>query len=226
MADNSTRLDGGGVLETLASDDIGGVKYQRVKIAIGADGAAVDVEPPDADAKAASKVMPSGLVYCHSDGTWYRARGAGAGDGLTPAQVGLTALGLFNESTVDRQRGNTQGSLLASAARTAVTNSALQTNYNARGVMVILNVTAASGSGGLQVVIVGQPAGSGYALNATPTPVTTTGLFVYELYPGIGAASGGVTQRTSGTLPRTWFVQVQVGNATSYTYQLDYALIV
>jgi hypothetical protein len=45
MADGSSRLDASGVSETIASDDIGGQKYQRVKLNVGADNTAVDVAP-------------------------------------------------------------------------------------------------------------------------------------------------------------------------------------
>lgn len=44
MADN-TVLNAGTGGDTIASDDIGGVKYQRVKLGIGADGAASDAIP-------------------------------------------------------------------------------------------------------------------------------------------------------------------------------------
>ena len=42
MPDNVTIKDGAGANSVIASDDIGGVNYQRVKIALGADGTAVD----------------------------------------------------------------------------------------------------------------------------------------------------------------------------------------
>lgn len=42
MADNVTIKDGAGANAGVATDDIGGVHYQRVKIALGADGTAVD----------------------------------------------------------------------------------------------------------------------------------------------------------------------------------------
>lgn len=42
MADNTT-LNAGAGGDVIATDDIGGVKYQRVKLSIGADGAAADV---------------------------------------------------------------------------------------------------------------------------------------------------------------------------------------
>lgn len=134
---------------------------------------------------------------------------------------------LYNGATWDRQRGNSEGTLLASAARTASLDSPLQTNHNAKGVLVTLKVTAASGTGGVQLVIVGRTAsGVTVQLNASPTTVIAIGTYVYELFPGIGVAGGQVTQRTSGTLPRQWYVRVNHGDATSYTYSVDYDLSV
>lgn len=54
MADNTT-LPGTG--ESIASDDIGGVKYQRVKISVGADGAAADLAPGQAAMAASVPVV-------------------------------------------------------------------------------------------------------------------------------------------------------------------------
>lgn len=128
----------------------------------------------------------------------------------------------------DTQQSNASLTLFASAARTTLQQSADQSNPNARGVQIVLNVTAASGTGGLTVTVVGKDPVSGtyYALNASPTAVTATGTTVYELYPGDGAASGGVTQRTSGPLPRVWGIKVAVGDASSYTYSIGVSTIV
>jgi hypothetical protein len=46
MADNVAITAGSGT--TIATDDIGGVQYQRVKVALGADGAAADLAPGQA----------------------------------------------------------------------------------------------------------------------------------------------------------------------------------
>ena len=45
MADNTQLSSNIGVGDVAASDDIGGVKYQRVKLSVGADGTAVDAAP-------------------------------------------------------------------------------------------------------------------------------------------------------------------------------------
>jgi hypothetical protein len=165
-----------------------------MKIGVGADGAAVDVQPPDADGKAASSIVSVADM-------------------------------LYNGATHDRQRGNTEGTLLASAARTVTVLSAMQTNHNARGVIVILNVTAASGTGGLSVAVWDGIFGVVF-LSAT-TPATAIGVDGYELYPGsTGAVSGNLRLRVSGALPRTWQAVVTVGDASSYTYSLNYSLVV
>lgn len=113
--------------------------------------------------------------------------------------------------------------LLPSAARTTAQDSGDLESVGNRGVQVILDVTAAvAGTGGLTVSIKGKDPASGkyFKLNADPTAVTGTGTKVYEVYPGIGAASGDVTQRTSAPLPKAFKVTVAVGDATSYTYTL------
>jgi hypothetical protein len=151
------------------------------------------------------------------------------GDSLTSAG-GLRAVTqseMFNGSTWDQQRNNTAGTLLPSAARTATTSSTQQTNYNARGVIVTLNVTAASGTGGLTLRIQGvEPVtGNVYSINNAPTAVTTPGLSAYVVYPG-ATASGSVAQVTGGVpLPRTWQVTVYVGDSSSYTYSVGYSLV-
>lgn len=131
---------------------------------------------------------------------------------------------LSNGSTYDRQRGNTQGTLLASGARTAETPSPNVVNYNGRGAVVFVSITAASGTGGLQVVFQGQNPTTGeyHDLHAAPAALTGIGRFTYALYPG----STGGTSGWGSVLPRNFRVRVGHGDATSYTYSLAYSLIV
>ena len=121
---------------------------------------------------------------------------------------------------------NAEGTLLASAARTSTTTSPNMTNKNAKGILVSLNVTVASGTGGLQVVIRGHDpvTGTVYWLNALPVAVVATGINVYEVCPAVNTAASGVKQRTSGELPRTWSVSVIHGDSSSYTYSVGYSL--
>jgi hypothetical protein len=145
--------------------------------------------------------------------------------GVSAAQVHST---LYNGTGYDRQRNNTDGTALASAARTATTSSADLTNYNGDGVLVILRVSAITTAPSLVLTIEGKDPASGvyYALNANPTAVAATGTFVYELGEGAsGAAAGGITQRTAGQLPRVFRVTVTHGNANSVTYSVGYTII-
>jgi hypothetical protein len=127
--------------------------------------------------------------------------------------------------------GSKEGVLLNSQARTSTTISPNQINNNAKGVHVSLNITVASGTGGLIVKIVGfDPiTGNFYNLNPSPTAITATGTYIFEVYPG---ATGGTTagnqemiQRTSGALPRTWGVRIFHNDGSSYTYAVGYSLI-
>jgi hypothetical protein len=134
----------------------------------------------------------------------------------------------YNGASWDRVRNNNQGTLLASAARTASINSPTQTNHNAKGIIVFLNVTAVSGTGGLVVRITGQdPANPSvfYTLNTVPAAVTATGGKAYVLYPGVTTVGGDVTQVNSAVLPRTFQVSVIHVDSSSYTYSVGYQLI-
>lgn len=165
---------------------------------------------------------------------------SGAGDSLaaptlltdasdTPRSLGVMSyLWDDSNSSGNRQRGNTQGTLLASAARTATTSSPQQTNYNARGVIVYLNVTAASGTGGLtlQFYDVDPVSGQQYQINAAAAAITAVIGRAYVVYPAASGVASAVGQVTALPLPRTWVATVAHGDASNYTYSLGFSLIV
>lgn len=177
-----------------------------------------------------------------------RAVGAVA-DGNSGGQVPQVSNGLYNGSTVDRERGNTQGSLLASAARTSTTSSPIQTNYNARGLIVHFNVTTVPGGENLTPRLFYVDPVSGGSVSAwVGATVTTSGLSQYLFYPGSGFSSivnvTGVSDAPSTytetqtptnptgfsavlpiPVPRTFFVQIQHSAAGSWTYSVGYSLI-
>lgn len=167
-----------------------------------------------------------GFVY--NGTTWDRLRSANAAND-NASGVGLLSNvpRMFNGSGLDRMYNNTQGTLLASLARTTGPSSPIQTNYNAKGVIIFLNVTAASGTGGLAVNInaVDPITGGQYGLNVSPAAVTAVGEYMYVLYPGATSSGNGVKQSTALPLPRQWQVYVSVGDASSYTYSIGYAYI-
>lgn len=152
------------------------------------------------------------------------ASGRGAMDAAGNAVYVATANGTYNGATWDRQRGNVEGTLLASAARVANADSAIQTNHNARGVALFLNVSVWGGAGSLTVSIRGVDPVSAVAKTiAQFTAVTAADLFPLTLYPG---ATAGAGQSISGVLPRTWWVRVSPADGTSHTYSVGYSLIV
>lgn len=131
----------------------------------------------------------------------------------------------YNGAGADFWRNNVEGMALASAARTATTNSADLINYNHHGLILFLNVTVAvAGTGGLQVQVQTRDIVSGnyVSTNNAPTAITAIGFTAYFIYPGINA---GGSQASSGFFGRTWRVRVTHGDSTSYTYSVGYSLV-
>lgn len=150
----------------------------------------------------------------------------GTGDGFSASvpfmAVQSVTLG-YNDSTVDRWRNNTEGTLLASAARTATASTSDQTNYNARGVRVYINATAVTLTPSVTFSIEEKDSVSGtYTAILTSAAVTTTGHTVLTVYPGATAAAN-VT--ASHPLPRTWRVTATHADTDSITYSVGYSLI-
>lgn len=112
------------------------------------------------------------------------------------------------------------------AARTAGASLPNLSGLGHRGVRVYLDITAASGTGGLSVILraVG-PRGTIAPLNTGGSPQTTTGLKVYDFYPNAAAAAAGVVDAASRRLPKLFELAVTAGDGSSYTYQLDYELL-
>ena len=95
-----------------------------------------------------------------------------------------------------------------------------------RGVILYLNITAASGTGGLQPILVATDPVSGVSVNIASigTAKTATGLIIYTIFPvsGLTTASGGTLPFP---LPSNWSVKVNPGDGTNYTYSLSADLI-
>ena len=159
---------------------------------------------------------------------------AGLWDGgtqLQPAQkqngdgIGnMPAVGpnLFDGTQLNRQRGNQDNITLINASNVSSTQtSADQTNYNARGIIVILNVTTI-GTGSLITTINAKGPVSGiYKPLLTSLAVTTATSAIYIVYPGDVAAANLVSQHP---VPRTWNVVVTGATGTTFTVEVSYIL--
>ena len=127
---------------------------------------------------------------------------------------------LFNGTTWDRQRNNEEITLLASAARTATTSSAEQVNYNARGIVLIVDCTAITATPSVQLQVLSGLVGStAKFLFGIATHITAVGMTAYLLYPGVLAgAAGGYSEAVNLTIPRRWKITMVHADADSITY--------
>lgn len=128
----------------------------------------------------------------------------------------------FNGTSWDRTRNNLDVTLLASAARTATLQSSDQTNYNGRGLHVVLDVTSA-GTGSITLTIQAKDALSGkYYTLLAGAAVTTNSTNVYKVYPGFPATAN---VSANDLLPRTWRIDVTHNNGNSITYSVGASVI-
>lgn len=145
----------------------------------------------------------------------------GAANPTTPL-VGATGL-RYNGSTWDRERGNQNVTLLASASRTTTQTGADTPNYNARGIHVVLDMTVV-GTGSVTLTIQGKDEVSGkYYTILAGAAVTTNSTNVYKVYPGLPATAN---VSANDALPRTFRILVTADNANAATYSVGYSLIV
>lgn len=122
-----------------------------------------------------------------------------------------------------------QVGLLESAARTATVASPKQQHYACRAIRLYLNITAASGTGGLQPIIRGYDlvSGTAVALSTGGTAIVATGCYVYEMGLGLlsTAKQGNIEECQNRPAPVQWDVSIAVGDASSYTYSLSAEVI-
>ncbi|MEK7767335.1 MAG: hypothetical protein AAB368_13980 [bacterium] len=123
------------------------------------------------------------------------------------------------------QRVTQEGTLLASAARTATTYSAVQTNYGARGAFFWFTVTA-FGTGTLSFKLaLNDPVSGQLEWVLSPTAVSATGYKIYLVGPFVNSL-GNITSAANGQLPRLWKIGVVHTDASSHTYSVGYQTIV
>jgi hypothetical protein len=118
----------------------------------------------------------------------------------------------------------TQRILLRSATRNATTATPQTEEYTMLGARAYLNVSAASGSGGLTLQWRGYDRASGNTaiILLAPVAITGAGIYVYELLAGYSSAiEGDVKHSVSRGLPVQWDINIVHGDSSSYTYSLS-----
>ena len=129
-----------------------------------------------------------------------------------------------------RERNNEEVTPLASAARTATTNSPDQNNWNEKGVVVFLDVTVnPGGAETLQVIIQARDPVTGdyvdllddgaQALGGNP------GKRSLIVYPAVAAAAAGIDSAVGFPLPLRWRVRVVHSAGGSWTYSVGASYI-
>mgnify|MGYP001591241777 FL=1 len=171
-----------------------------------------------------NKALPTGRVNYVYDGqdAWPLRSDADNADSVVAVAAGSVtvqrtvaeAMG-FNGITWDRQRNNHEVTVLASSARTVAVDSSDMTNYNGRGIVVVIDVTAQAGT--ITPTIQGK-AGSDYYTILAGSAIAATGEVVLRVYPGLTAAAS-VT--VNDILPRLWRVSMAVANTASVTYSVS-----
>ena len=166
--------------------------------------------------------------------TWDRANADAPGDAFGQLSgIITTSFPMLFDSTggsYNRERGNIDVTSLASAARTATTNSSDVTNYNWRFLTLYLNVTVnPGGAETLTVSINGKDVvASGYgplASYAAFGAAGGTGLTVYQFGPGlVDTLALANFEVQAGILPRIFRVTVTHSAAGSWTYSVGAAL--
>jgi hypothetical protein len=131
--------------------------------------------------------------------------------------------GYDGSTNFNRWRNNNDITVAASLARTATGNSGDLTNYNARGLHLYVDVTAASATPSVVFTIQGKDAVSGaYYTILASAAVTGVSSNIYKVYPGLTAAANLVA---SDILPRTYRILWTHSDADSITYSIGASLI-
>lgn len=130
---------------------------------------------------------------------------------------------VFNGTTWDRPRGNIDTAALINAAgATTSQTGADQTNYNGRGLQVVLDMTVV-GTGSVTLTIQGKDAASGkYYTLLAGAAVVTNSTNLYTVYPGAPTTANA---SASLPLPRVWRVITTANNANATTYTVGASVI-
>jgi len=167
------------------------------------------------------------------DGTEFEILGS-VSDGLDKGNnliVVAAAQLLDNGSTLDIEKGNTEVTIFASAARTGSAQSADQTNHNARGLLIKVKCTVVSGTNPTLDVKVQCKDGASSAymdildLNQI-TGVTEEAAYVYPGAVETVAEAEFIVQGVP--IPRTYRIAYAIGgtDTPTFTFSVGVSLIV
>ena len=109
--------------------------------------------------------------------------------------------------------------ILPSVARTATLSTPNFGNAQYRGLHLIINMTAVPGVQTVTPSITAQDPVSGTTYTILTGPaISTTGITILKVYPGIGTVANG---SASDLLPNLWGVTLTHSGAGSFTYSVS-----
>lgn len=198
MADNTT-LNAGSGGDVIATDDIGGVKHQRVKVEFGADGAAADVS--------AASPMPVQVINTARTDLRFYAVAAAAGATTVETAITLTKSSGTSATTTGASHVVTSGKRFkithfSVATRGNNTATAQTTTFNLR-----VNTAGAVTTSSTPIILAARSATPATA-NAWDRYVATLPADGIEI-PGDGTRQFGITAAaTFTTNAPTWDVTI------------------
>lgn len=163
------------------------------------------------------------LAAPNANADFTAASGLGDGGVGTMLAVGDYVWNGAGTGTWDRKRGNSDLTVFTSAARTATPTPFDGTNYNGRGLHLVIDVTSVTASPSVTFTVQGKDVISGkfYTLLASAA-ITGTGTTILRVYPGLTAAGNLVA---TDVLPRIFRVIATHGNSDSITYSVGASVI-
>ena len=157
-----------------------------------------------------------GVIVCGQVDTELPTASALADSATNPTAPSIGSLGsMFNGTNWDRQRGNFASATGDTGAKTATGSGATQTNFNARGAIVVFNVGTVSGTSPTCVFKLQGSADGGttwFDIPSAATPaISASGVVALAVYPGVTPAANAAV---SYPLPRTWRVVWTLGGTS------------
>jgi len=121
---------------------------------------------------------------------------------------------------------NLEFTLLASAARTAATSSAAQSNLYHKGMILFVDCTVDPTTASITPTLVMTPSiGTAKTIWTAAAPIAATGQFAYVFYPSAEDA-GSYTEQQEMVIPPDWLFTMTVADAESMTYSVTGCYIV
>jgi len=144
----------------------------------------------------------------------------------TVPKVGAAEL-LYNDTTWDRERNNTEGTLLASAAYTTTTSSADTINYNSSALALFVDVTSITASPSVTAQLDWKDPVSGdyEPIWIATVAIVGTGEYIYLFDLGGLGSAGEYDEAVNIRIPRTFRLTMTHADADSITYSVGLALM-